>query len=94
MEGTQRIVGGEDSTVFIINWTEYILFKRLKALHGCLSISGNHFFDPEGPSENGHIGRAVRFVDFIARFSTDIVYFTYRSSHLSLPIFVTDKSCL
>ena len=53
MEGTQRIVGGEDSTVFIINWTEYILFKRLKALHGCLSISGNHFFDPEGPLENG-----------------------------------------
>ena len=41
-----------------------------------------------------HIGRAVRFVDFIARFSTDIVYFSYRSSHLSLPIFVTDKSCL
>ena len=41
-----------------------------------------------------HIGRAVRFVDFIARFSTDLVYFSYRSSHLSLPIFGTAKSCL
>ena len=35
-----------------------------------------------------------RFVDFIARFSTDLVYFSYRSSHLSLPIFGTAKSCL
>ena len=33
-----------------------------------------------------HIARAVRFADFIARFSTDIVYFFYRSSNLSLPI--------
>ena len=41
-----------------------------------------------------HIGRAVRFVDFIAIFSPDIVYFSYRSSHFSLPIFVTAKSCL
>ena len=47
-----------------------------------------------GDGCRGHIGRAVRFVDFIARFSTDLVYFSYRSSHLSLPIFVTAKSCL
>ena len=51
-------------------------------------------FEFSCPYLQHHIGRAVRFVDFIARFSTDIVYFSYRSSHLSLPIFVTDKSCL
>ena len=51
--------------------------------------------DGDDHNEYGdHIGRAVRFVDFIAIFSTDIVYFSYRSSHLSLPIFVTAKSCL
>ena len=41
-----------------------------------------------------HIARAVIFVDFIARFPTNIVYCSYKSSHLALPIFVIAKSCL
>ena len=41
-----------------------------------------------------HIGRAVRFVGFIAIFSTNIAYSSYKSSHLSLLIFVTAKFCL